>query len=157
MRVSTLFVVSCVLMFFVTSHAKAQVVSDPSSDVRDPRAAPARDLFLVHDSIRQLASDDQGVPDQATKDTGYVLHMVVHAYHSNIIQDFVCVYLRSMTQYVRSDFAAEDQKGGIVRWFAGVCGPDGSKKCLADMKEYPRCDCRDDHFPTGHYCMCFHH
>ena len=33
--------------------------------------------------------------------TGYVLHMVVHAYHSNIIQDFVCVYLRSMTQYVR--------------------------------------------------------
>ncbi|CAF2041006.1 unnamed protein product, partial [Brassica rapa] len=53
--------------------------------------------------------------------------------------------------------AAEDQKGGIVRWFAGVCGPNGSKKCLADMKEYPRCDCRDDHFPTGHYCMCFHH
>ncbi|WZZ86943.1 hypothetical protein YC2023_115522 [Brassica napus] len=38
-------------------------------------------------------------------------------------------------------------------WFAGVCGPDGSKKCLADMKEYPRCDCRDDHFPTGHYCI----
>uniref|UniRef100_A0A0D3AMM3 Uncharacterized protein n=1 Tax=Brassica oleracea var. oleracea TaxID=109376 RepID=A0A0D3AMM3_BRAOL len=36
-------------------------------------------------------------------ETGYVLHMVVHAYHSNIIQDFVCVYLRSMTQYVRSD------------------------------------------------------
>uniref|UniRef100_A0A0D3ECQ0 Uncharacterized protein n=1 Tax=Brassica oleracea var. oleracea TaxID=109376 RepID=A0A0D3ECQ0_BRAOL len=33
--------------------------------------------------------------------TGYVLHMVVHAYHSNIIQDFVCVYLRSMTQYVK--------------------------------------------------------
>ncbi|KAF3575791.1 hypothetical protein DY000_02032338 [Brassica cretica] len=33
-----------------------------------PRATPARDLFLVRDSIRQLASDDQGVPDQATKD-----------------------------------------------------------------------------------------
>ncbi|KAF3555219.1 hypothetical protein F2Q69_00015059 [Brassica cretica] len=48
--------------------ASAQGVPDPSSDVRDPRAAPARDLFLVRDSIRQLASDDQGVPDQATKD-----------------------------------------------------------------------------------------
>ncbi|KAF3512631.1 hypothetical protein F2Q69_00001721 [Brassica cretica] len=46
----------------------AQGVPDPSSDVRDPRAAPARDLFLVRSSIRQLASDDQGVPDQATKD-----------------------------------------------------------------------------------------
>ncbi|KAF3609021.1 hypothetical protein DY000_02044938 [Brassica cretica] len=45
-----------------------QGVPDPSSDVRDPRAAPARDLFLVRDSIRQLASDDQGAPDQATKD-----------------------------------------------------------------------------------------
>ncbi|KAF2572731.1 hypothetical protein F2Q70_00002486 [Brassica cretica] len=40
----------------------------PNSDVRDPRAASARDPFLVRDSIRQLASDDQGVPDQATKD-----------------------------------------------------------------------------------------
>ncbi|KAF3564620.1 hypothetical protein DY000_02017649 [Brassica cretica] len=49
-------------------NVPAQGVSDPSSDVRDPRAAPARDLFLVRDSIRQLASDDQGVPDQATKD-----------------------------------------------------------------------------------------
>ncbi|KAF3534409.1 hypothetical protein DY000_02041163 [Brassica cretica] len=48
--------------------SSAQGVPDPSSDVRNPRAAPARDLFLVHDSIRQLASDDQGVPDQATKD-----------------------------------------------------------------------------------------
>ncbi|KAF3570740.1 hypothetical protein F2Q69_00060024 [Brassica cretica] len=48
--------------------ASAQSVPDHSSDVRDPRAAPARDLFLVRDSIRQLASDDQGVPDQATKD-----------------------------------------------------------------------------------------
>ncbi|KAF3564077.1 hypothetical protein DY000_02014192, partial [Brassica cretica] len=48
--------------------ASAQGVLDPSSNVRDPRAAQARDLFLVHDSIRQLASDDQGVPDQATKD-----------------------------------------------------------------------------------------
>ncbi|KAF3572584.1 hypothetical protein F2Q69_00058738 [Brassica cretica] len=48
--------------------ASAQGVPDPSSDVRDPRAAPARDLFLVRDIIRQLASDDQGVPDQATKD-----------------------------------------------------------------------------------------
>ncbi|KAF3610874.1 hypothetical protein DY000_02046757 [Brassica cretica] len=48
--------------------ASAQGVPDPSSDVRDPRAAPTRDLFLVRDSIRQLASDDQGVPDQATKD-----------------------------------------------------------------------------------------
>ncbi|KAF2571063.1 hypothetical protein F2Q70_00003539 [Brassica cretica] len=47
---------------------RTQGVPDPSSDVRDPRAAPARDLFLVRDSIRQLASDDQGVPDQATKD-----------------------------------------------------------------------------------------
>ncbi|KAF3604732.1 hypothetical protein F2Q69_00036803 [Brassica cretica] len=46
----------------------AQGVPDPSSDVRDLRAAPARDIFLVRDSIRQLASDDQGVPDQATKD-----------------------------------------------------------------------------------------
>ncbi|KAF2566890.1 hypothetical protein F2Q68_00027104 [Brassica cretica] len=44
----------------------AQGVPDPSSDVCDPRAAP--DLFLVGDSIRQLASDDQDVPDQATKD-----------------------------------------------------------------------------------------
>ncbi|KAF3588576.1 hypothetical protein F2Q69_00030617 [Brassica cretica] len=44
-------------------------VPDPSSDVRDSRtAAPARDFFLVRDSIRQLASDDQGVPNQATKD-----------------------------------------------------------------------------------------
>ena len=42
--------------------------------------------------------------------TGYVLHMVVHAYHSNIIQDFVCVYLRSMTQYVRSDCGMADGK-----------------------------------------------
>ncbi|KAF2558099.1 hypothetical protein F2Q68_00015043 [Brassica cretica] len=48
--------------------ASAQGVPDPCSDVCDPRAAPARDLFLVRDSIRQLASDDQGVPDQATKD-----------------------------------------------------------------------------------------
>ncbi|KAF2571793.1 hypothetical protein F2Q70_00002618 [Brassica cretica] len=48
--------------------ASAQGVPDPSSDVRDPRAAPTRDIFLVHDSIRQLASDDQGIPDQATKD-----------------------------------------------------------------------------------------
>ncbi|KAF2593616.1 hypothetical protein F2Q70_00043220 [Brassica cretica] len=48
--------------------ASAQGVPDLSSDDRDPRAAPARDLFLVRDSIRQLASDDQGVPDQATKD-----------------------------------------------------------------------------------------
>ncbi|KAF3573086.1 hypothetical protein F2Q69_00061399 [Brassica cretica] len=31
-------------------------------------AAPARDLFLVRDNIRQLASEDQGVPDQSTKD-----------------------------------------------------------------------------------------
>ncbi|KAF3524508.1 hypothetical protein F2Q69_00050058 [Brassica cretica] len=46
----------------------SQGVPDPSSDVRDPRAALARDLFLVRDSIRQLASDDQGVPDQVTKD-----------------------------------------------------------------------------------------
>ncbi|KAF3520947.1 hypothetical protein DY000_02063219 [Brassica cretica] len=51
-----------------TSTASAQGVHDPTSDVRDPREAPARDLFLVRDSIRQLASDDQGVPDQATKD-----------------------------------------------------------------------------------------
>ncbi|KAF2588682.1 hypothetical protein F2Q70_00040237 [Brassica cretica] len=36
--------------------SSAQGVPDPSSDVRDPRAAPARDLFLVRDSIRQLAS-----------------------------------------------------------------------------------------------------
>ena len=42
--------------------------------------------------------------------TGYVLHMVVHAYHGNIIQDFVCVYLRSMTQYVRSDCSMADGK-----------------------------------------------
>ena len=42
--------------------------------------------------------------------TGYVLHMVVHAYHNNIIQDFVCVYLRSMTQYVRSDCGMADGK-----------------------------------------------
>ena len=42
--------------------------------------------------------------------TCYVLHMVVHAYHSNIIQDFVCVYLRSMTQYVRSDCGMADGK-----------------------------------------------
>ncbi|WZZ50022.1 hypothetical protein YC2023_050129 [Brassica napus] len=42
--------------------------------------------------------------------TCYVLHMVVHAYHSNIIKDFVCVYLRSMTQYVRSDCGMADGK-----------------------------------------------
>ena len=42
--------------------------------------------------------------------TCYVLHMVVHAYHINIIQDFVCVYLRSMTQYVRSDCGMVDGK-----------------------------------------------
>ncbi|KAF3506374.1 hypothetical protein F2Q69_00004390 [Brassica cretica] len=46
----------------------SQGVPDPSPDVHDPRAAPARDLFLVRDNIRQLVSDDQGVPDQATKD-----------------------------------------------------------------------------------------
>ncbi|KAF3554598.1 hypothetical protein F2Q69_00012251 [Brassica cretica] len=45
----------------------SQGVPDPSSDVRYSRAAPARDLFLVRDSIIQLASDDQGVPDQETK------------------------------------------------------------------------------------------
>ncbi|KAF3495104.1 hypothetical protein DY000_02054702 [Brassica cretica] len=43
-------------------------VLDSSSDVCDPRAAPARDLFLVRDNIRQLAYNDQGIPDQATKD-----------------------------------------------------------------------------------------
>ncbi|KAF3587050.1 hypothetical protein F2Q69_00026872 [Brassica cretica] len=48
--------------------ASAHGVPNPSSDVCDLRAAPTRDLFLVRDSIRQLASDDQGVPDQATKD-----------------------------------------------------------------------------------------
>uniref|UniRef100_A0A0D3AK87 Pectinesterase inhibitor domain-containing protein n=1 Tax=Brassica oleracea var. oleracea TaxID=109376 RepID=A0A0D3AK87_BRAOL len=48
--------------------ASAQGVPDPSSNVRDPRAAPALYLFLVRDNIRQLASDDQGIPDQATKD-----------------------------------------------------------------------------------------
>ena len=42
--------------------------------------------------------------------TGYVLHMVVHTYHNNIIQDFVCVCLRSMTQYVRSDCGMADGK-----------------------------------------------
>ena len=42
--------------------------------------------------------------------TCYVLHMVVHAYHINIIQDFVRVYLRSMTQYVRSDYGIADGK-----------------------------------------------
>uniref|UniRef100_A0A0D3BG42 Uncharacterized protein n=1 Tax=Brassica oleracea var. oleracea TaxID=109376 RepID=A0A0D3BG42_BRAOL len=36
--------------------------------------------------------------------------MVVHPYHSNIIQDFMCVYLRSMTQYVRSDCGMTDGK-----------------------------------------------
>ncbi|KAF2531026.1 hypothetical protein F2Q70_00033636 [Brassica cretica] len=49
-------------------ESSSKGVPDPSSDVHDPRAAPTRDLFLVCDSIRQLASDDQGVPDQATKD-----------------------------------------------------------------------------------------
>ncbi|KAF2569238.1 hypothetical protein F2Q68_00025422 [Brassica cretica] len=58
------FYVAIVKLFIL----KSQGVPNPSSDVRDPRAAPARDLFLVRDSIRQLASDDQGVPDQATKD-----------------------------------------------------------------------------------------
>ncbi|KAF2554524.1 hypothetical protein F2Q68_00016563 [Brassica cretica] len=48
--------------------ASAQGIPDPSSDVRDSRAAPARDLFFVRDSIRKLTSDDQSVPDQATKD-----------------------------------------------------------------------------------------
>ncbi|KAL0787212.1 hypothetical protein Bca101_003458 [Brassica carinata] len=38
----------------------------------------------------------------------YVLHKVVHTYHSNIIQNSVCVYLRSMTQYVRSDCGMAD-------------------------------------------------
>ncbi|CAF2056812.1 unnamed protein product [Brassica oleracea] len=36
--------------------------------------------------------------------------MVVHAYHINIIQDFMFVYLRSMTQYVRSDCGMADGK-----------------------------------------------
>ncbi|KAF3574252.1 hypothetical protein F2Q69_00058246 [Brassica cretica] len=37
--------------------------------LNDPKAfLILRDLFLVRDSIRQLASDDQGAPDQATKD-----------------------------------------------------------------------------------------
>ncbi|KAL0834981.1 hypothetical protein Bca101_086870 [Brassica carinata] len=40
----------------------------------------------------------------------YVLHMVVHTYHNNNIQDFVCVYLRSMTQYVRSECGMADGK-----------------------------------------------
>ncbi|KAF3518292.1 hypothetical protein DY000_02061818 [Brassica cretica] len=52
----------------VWEKIRAQSVPNPNSDIRDPRAAPARDLFLVRDSIRQLASDDQGVPNQATKD-----------------------------------------------------------------------------------------
>ncbi|KAF2560858.1 hypothetical protein F2Q70_00015102 [Brassica cretica] len=52
----------------LSRRVSAQGVPDPSSDVRDSRAAPAHDLFLVLDSIRQLASDDQGIPDQATKD-----------------------------------------------------------------------------------------
>ena len=62
--------VSCSRIFSSSRprSASAQGVPDPSSDIRDPRAALARDLFLVRDSIRQLASDDQGVPDQATKD-----------------------------------------------------------------------------------------
>uniref|UniRef100_A0A0D3ASL7 Uncharacterized protein n=1 Tax=Brassica oleracea var. oleracea TaxID=109376 RepID=A0A0D3ASL7_BRAOL len=49
--------------------------------------------------------------------TGYVLHMVVYAYHSNIIQDFVCVYLRSMTQYVRSDYGMADGKEELTIMF----------------------------------------
>ncbi|KAF2539486.1 hypothetical protein F2Q68_00021281 [Brassica cretica] len=53
---------------FALGLARGMPVPFAWSDVRDPRAAPARDLFLVRDSIRQLASDDQGVPDQATKD-----------------------------------------------------------------------------------------
>ncbi|KAF3522764.1 hypothetical protein F2Q69_00047355 [Brassica cretica] len=52
----------------------SQSVPDPSSGVRDPRAALAHDLFLVRDSIRQLVSDDQGVPDQATKDVHDSIH-----------------------------------------------------------------------------------
>ncbi|KAF3542371.1 hypothetical protein DY000_02008279 [Brassica cretica] len=56
------------IFVFVIRAATQLGVPDPSSDVRDPRAAPARDLFLVCDSIRQLTSDDHGVPDQATKD-----------------------------------------------------------------------------------------
>ncbi|KAF3597289.1 hypothetical protein DY000_02025794 [Brassica cretica] len=55
------------ISILTTDSFFAQDVLDPSSDVRDPRAVPVRDLFLVRDSIRQLASDDQGVPDQATK------------------------------------------------------------------------------------------
>uniref|UniRef100_A0A0D3APZ1 Uncharacterized protein n=1 Tax=Brassica oleracea var. oleracea TaxID=109376 RepID=A0A0D3APZ1_BRAOL len=108
--------------------ASAQGVPDPSSDVRDPRAAPACDLFLVRDIIRQLVSrscpargstsSSKGSPrpdrsdsiHSSSRPTGYVLHMVVHAYHRNIIQYFVCVYLRSMTQYVRSDCCMADGK-----------------------------------------------
>ncbi|KAL0815946.1 hypothetical protein Bca101_072390 [Brassica carinata] len=56
--------------------------------------------------VRSLVLDT----DPFSLKTGYVLHMVVHAYHSNIIQDFVCVYLRSMTQYVRSDCGMADGK-----------------------------------------------
>ncbi|KAF2563917.1 hypothetical protein F2Q70_00017945 [Brassica cretica] len=64
----TVLVAQALTLFSRPRSASAQGVPDPSSDVRDPRAAPARDLFLVRDSIRQLASDDQSVPDQATKD-----------------------------------------------------------------------------------------
>ncbi|KAL0744939.1 hypothetical protein Bca101_101044 [Brassica carinata] len=56
--------------------------------------------------VRSLVLDT----DPFSPKTACVLHMVVHAYHSNIIQDFVCVYLRSMTQYVRSDCGMADGK-----------------------------------------------
>ncbi|KAF3589658.1 hypothetical protein F2Q69_00030388 [Brassica cretica] len=57
-----------VTLYFSDTIASAQGVPDPSLDVRDSRAAPARDLFFVRDNIRQLMSDDQSVSDQATKD-----------------------------------------------------------------------------------------
>ncbi|KAF3556413.1 hypothetical protein F2Q69_00010985 [Brassica cretica] len=44
------------LCYALLENCLAQGVPDPTSDVRDPIAAPAHDIFLVRDSIRQLAS-----------------------------------------------------------------------------------------------------
>ncbi|KAL0760449.1 hypothetical protein Bca101_076599 [Brassica carinata] len=69
---------------------------------------------MVHRIIKVLEGIElkvhQVLENNIDNHQSYVLHMVVHTYHSNIIQDFVSVYLRSMTQYVLSDCGMTDGK-----------------------------------------------
>uniref|UniRef100_A0A0D3DC70 Uncharacterized protein n=1 Tax=Brassica oleracea var. oleracea TaxID=109376 RepID=A0A0D3DC70_BRAOL len=50
-------------------------------------------IFIIHglQKIGEVQGTFSNVQIRGNN-TGYVLHMVVHAYHSNIIQDFVCVF-----------------------------------------------------------------